>query len=377
MFSPPGAASNPPRRCRRRVLHHRPGPGDGRHHGRPALPPAPGTERHTRVRGRASPAPSSGSRRPRRWSSFRTWSTPPAPYFYALARAQAALALQQDLLATAQQFDQIARQQVALGARPGIEQTQTAIEVARARQLVAQAQGEEQAARAALNAYLGRAPLDPIDTSRGLPATAGGRPGGHRRCPAAGAGRAGGDRRRPGATATSPPPRPSCTAPRAGPTSRPRSASARSRRPTWTPASASSSPCRLTTARAGARSASRSRPPRPRRTAWPGHRPRSGWTPSRRPSASTPPRPSWASTTPACSPTPARCWTRPCSASRPGRRRSSRVLDAQRTYRQIVSDQLNAQASVAEARAALDRATGTLPPSLLPNWSGTLICSVR
>ncbi len=86
-------------------------------------------------------------------------------YFYALARAQANLGLQQTLLVSTQQFDRIARTQVALGARPGIEAIQTAIEVARARQLVAQASGEEQAARAALNAYLGRAPLDPIETS--------------------------------------------------------------------------------------------------------------------------------------------------------------------------------------------------------------------
>ncbi len=87
-------------------------------------------------------------------------------YFYALAQAQANLALQQSQLAFAQQFDRIARRQVKLGARPGIEAIQTAIQVARARQLVVQASGEEQAARAALNAYLGRAPLDPIDTSR-------------------------------------------------------------------------------------------------------------------------------------------------------------------------------------------------------------------
>ena len=287
-------------------------------------------------------------------------------YFYALARAQAALALQQDLLATAQRFDQIARQQVALGARPGIEQTQTAIEVARARQLVAQAQGEEQAARAALNAYLGRAPLDPIDATPAWPPAAPATPP----VDIAAAQQQALDGRAEVAAAQAsrmfPPPRPPCTAPRAARTSPRRSASARSRRPTWTPAWASSSPCRSTTAPAGARSASRSRPPRPRRTAWREHRPRSGSTPSRPPSASMPPRASWASTTPACSPTPARCWTPPCSGFRPGRRRSSRVLDAERTYRQIVSDQLNARASVAEARAALDRATGALPPSLLP-----------
>ncbi len=93
-------------------------------------------------------------------------------YFYSLARAQASLALQQSLLSSVRQFDQIARTQVRLGARPGIEAVQTAIELARARQITAQAQGEEQAARAALNAYLGRAPLDPINTSRALDATA-------------------------------------------------------------------------------------------------------------------------------------------------------------------------------------------------------------
>lgn len=84
--------------------------------------------------------------------------------FYTLAQAQERLRLAQDLRAIAERFDAIARTQVALGARPGIERRQTAIEVARARAQEAQAFGQEQAARTALNAYLGRAALDPIET---------------------------------------------------------------------------------------------------------------------------------------------------------------------------------------------------------------------
>ena len=83
--------------------------------------------------------------------------------FYTLAQAQDRLGLARDLRVIAERFDAIAREQVALGARPGIERRQTAIEAARARAQEAQASGQEQAARAALNAYLGRAPLDPIE----------------------------------------------------------------------------------------------------------------------------------------------------------------------------------------------------------------------
>ena len=84
--------------------------------------------------------------------------------FYTLAQAQERLRLAQDLRKIAEQFDALARTQVALGARPGIERRQTAIEVARARVQEAQAFGQEQGARAALNAFLGRAALDPIET---------------------------------------------------------------------------------------------------------------------------------------------------------------------------------------------------------------------
>ena len=84
--------------------------------------------------------------------------------FYTLAQAQERLRLAQDFRQIAERFDVIAHTQVALGARPGIEQRQTTIEVARAKVQEAQAFGQEQAAQAALNAYLGRAALDPIET---------------------------------------------------------------------------------------------------------------------------------------------------------------------------------------------------------------------
>lgn len=82
--------------------------------------------------------------------------------FITLARAQEQLRLAQELRTVTEQFDTLARKQVALGARPGVEARLTSIEAARARVAEAQAFGEEQAARALLNAYLGRAPLDPI-----------------------------------------------------------------------------------------------------------------------------------------------------------------------------------------------------------------------
>ncbi len=85
--------------------------------------------------------------------------------FGALARAQERLRLAQELVAVTAQFEALARRQAALGARPGIEARQAAIEAARARTEEARAVGEEAAARAILNAYLGRAPLDPIATT--------------------------------------------------------------------------------------------------------------------------------------------------------------------------------------------------------------------
>ncbi len=93
--------------------------------------------------------------------------------FYALARAQERLRLSRELRGVTAQFAALARKQVELGARPGVEARQAAIEAARARTEEARAVGEEQAARAVLNAYLGRAPLDPVETSL-VPAEAAG-----------------------------------------------------------------------------------------------------------------------------------------------------------------------------------------------------------
>ncbi len=91
--------------------------------------------------------------------------------FYTLARAQEQLRVARQLRIVTEQFDALARKQVELGARPGIEARQTAIEAARARVAESQAAGEEQAARALLNAYLGRASLDPIEASLPTEAT--------------------------------------------------------------------------------------------------------------------------------------------------------------------------------------------------------------
>jgi len=90
--------------------------------------------------------------------------------FYLLARAQEQLRLAGEVRRVTEQLDALVRKQVALGARPGIDARQSAIEAARTRAYEAQAAGEEQATRALLNAYFGRAPLDPI--SAALPESA-------------------------------------------------------------------------------------------------------------------------------------------------------------------------------------------------------------
>jgi len=82
--------------------------------------------------------------------------------YYELARARGRLSLARDLLEDAVQIDQAAARQVEIGARAGIDRTQTAIEVARARQQAARAEGEAAAALAALNAAMGRGPGEPV-----------------------------------------------------------------------------------------------------------------------------------------------------------------------------------------------------------------------
>ena len=82
--------------------------------------------------------------------------------YYDLGRAQERAALARESLRFAEEFDRIARQQVELGARPGIEVTQTEIEVARARQQVTLADSVVAAATAALNTRMGRLSDTPI-----------------------------------------------------------------------------------------------------------------------------------------------------------------------------------------------------------------------
>jgi cobalt-zinc-cadmium efflux system outer membrane protein len=78
--------------------------------------------------------------------------------YYDLARAQEVLALQQESVAAASEFERIARRQVELGSRPGIDLTQLQVELTRARQLELRARSDVRLAEAALNTLMGRAP---------------------------------------------------------------------------------------------------------------------------------------------------------------------------------------------------------------------------
>lgn len=82
--------------------------------------------------------------------------------YYELVRAREQTAVTQDLLQSAQEFDRITRRQVEVGTRPGIDQTQTGIEVVRAGQQVTLAGGQVAAAQVGLNTQMGRQPDTPI-----------------------------------------------------------------------------------------------------------------------------------------------------------------------------------------------------------------------
>jgi cobalt-zinc-cadmium efflux system outer membrane protein len=81
-----------------------------------------------------------------------------------LARAQERKTLAQDLAKIASAVDSSALRQVELGSRPGIERTQTSIELARARQQATLADAEYVFALAELNTMLGR----PVETAATL-----------------------------------------------------------------------------------------------------------------------------------------------------------------------------------------------------------------
>lgn len=91
--------------------------------------------------------------------------------YYELVRAREQAAVTRDLLQSAQEFDRITRRQAEIGIRPGIDQTQTGIEVVRAQQQVTLAGGQVAAAQVGLNTQMGRAPeaaigvLSPLPTS--------------------------------------------------------------------------------------------------------------------------------------------------------------------------------------------------------------------
>ena len=84
--------------------------------------------------------------------------------YYELLRAQEQATLSRALLESAQELDRLTRRQVELGARPGIEQTQTGLEVARAMQQVTLANAQVLIAQSGLNTQMGRDPETPVGT---------------------------------------------------------------------------------------------------------------------------------------------------------------------------------------------------------------------
>lgn len=90
--------------------------------------------------------------------------------YYELIRARELLSLAQDLLKSTEEFDRITRRQVELGRRPGIDLAQTGIEVTRAQQQVAITESRVNTATIALNTLLNRPPEEPVGALSPLPA---------------------------------------------------------------------------------------------------------------------------------------------------------------------------------------------------------------
>jgi outer membrane protein, heavy metal efflux system len=90
--------------------------------------------------------------------------------YYELARARELLSLSQDLLKSAEELDRITNRQVELGSRPGIDRTQTAIEVTRARQQVIEAESRVTVETSALNTAMARSVDEPIGSLSALSA---------------------------------------------------------------------------------------------------------------------------------------------------------------------------------------------------------------
>lgn len=82
--------------------------------------------------------------------------------YYELARTQELRSLAQEVLRTAEEFNRGVRRQAEEGLRPEIDPVQTEIEVNRARQQLTLAESQVTAAQAALNTLMGRAPIEPV-----------------------------------------------------------------------------------------------------------------------------------------------------------------------------------------------------------------------
>lgn len=91
--------------------------------------------------------------------------------YYDLARAQELRALAQQVLRTAEEFSRGVRRQAEEGLRPGIDQTQAEIEAARSRQQVTLAEAQVGTARAALNTLLGQPTEAPTAAVTPIPFT--------------------------------------------------------------------------------------------------------------------------------------------------------------------------------------------------------------
>lgn len=89
--------------------------------------------------------------------------------YYDLARAQELRSLAQDVLRTAEEFHRGVRRQAEEGLRPGIDQIQAGIEVARTRQQVTLTEGQVRIAAAALNTLLGRPAMEPVAVVTPIP----------------------------------------------------------------------------------------------------------------------------------------------------------------------------------------------------------------
>ncbi len=82
--------------------------------------------------------------------------------YYELARAQEQYALAQEVLRTAEEFHRGVRRQADEGLRPEIDPVQTEIEVNRSRQQLTLAGSQVATAQAALNTLMGRGPAVPV-----------------------------------------------------------------------------------------------------------------------------------------------------------------------------------------------------------------------